>query len=125
MVSRIVCSTNVCVWWWELESCIRAWVDDILYWGRQKSITEWFENEIKAKINVSDWSYINWFLEKKLNSEPGKNAVLQEKYTNEMSLKKLERGTHLRHLKISEKKRTMPKKIERGEHLVSSFCRLR
>ena len=36
------------------------------------------------------------------------------------NIKKLERGTLLRHLKNFEKSRTMPKKIERGDPLVSS-----
>ena len=36
------------------------------------------------------------------------------------NIKKLERGTLLRHLKIFEKSRTVPKKIERGDPLVSS-----
>ena len=36
------------------------------------------------------------------------------------NIKKLKRGTLLRHQNIFEKSRTMPKKIERGDTLVSS-----
>ena len=59
------------------------WVDDILYWSRRKSFTEWFENEIKANFDVSDCKDLNWFLGMKINCEPGKITVSQ-KYIDEM-----------------------------------------
>ena len=36
------------------------------------------------------------------------------------NIKKLEKGTLLRHLKVFKKSRTVPKKIERGDPLVPS-----
>ena len=41
-------------------------------------------------------------------------------YIMSQNIKKLERGTFLRHKKIFEKSRTMSKKIKRGDPLVSS-----
>ena len=61
-----------------------VWVDDILYWSRRKSFPEWFENEIKANFDVSDCKDLNWFLGMKINCEPGKITVSQEKYIDEM-----------------------------------------